>query len=252
MSGSGLSQGEPFMSDQQTSGESEPAPAVGGAGGASTTARARSMAEDFVDRGAPWSPKTSWSIVLVEGIVVAIVGLLFIFKPLGGTSTTLQLVGFVLLGGSLVTIVQRSGRILGMKIDESGALELGRRSRGTPRIANRLLRRVRDFAQIKADGRITRPVVTLALKALEVDERGLDDMDKRILTTIIEKFSGGPVGIGKLATAVGEEGETIEEIYEPYLVQEGFLERTPRGREVTDLARKHFGRQKPTDQTRLL
>lgn len=141
----------------------------------------------------------------------------------------------------LKTIVKRSAGILEVEIEEDGAYEIARRSRGTPRIANRLLRRVRDFAQIKADGRITKPVVTLALDALEVDERGLDDMDKRILTTIIGKFGGGPVGIGTLATAVGEEGETIEEIYEPYLVQEGFIERTPRGRVATELAQKHFG-----------
>ncbi len=141
----------------------------------------------------------------------------------------------------LKTIVKRSARILEVEIEEDGAFEIARRSRGTPRIANRLLRRVRDFAQIKGDGRITKPVVTLALEAMEVDERGLDDMDKRILTTIIEKFGGGPVGIGTLATAVGEEGETIEEIYEPYLVQEGFIERTSRGRVATELARRHFG-----------
>jgi Holliday junction DNA helicase RuvB len=143
--------------------------------------------------------------------------------------------------GDLNTIVKRSAGILEVEIEEEGAFEIARRSRGTPRIANRLLRRVRDFAQIKADGRITKPVVALALDALEVDERGLDDMDKRILTTIIGKFGGGPVGIGTLATAVGEESETIEEIYEPYLVQEGFIERTSRGRVATELAQKHFG-----------
>ena len=141
----------------------------------------------------------------------------------------------------LKTIVRRSAGILEVEIEEDGAFEIARRSRGTPRIANRLLRRVRDFAQIKADGRITREVVALALKALDVDERGLDDMDKRILTTIIGKFGGGPVGIGTLATAVGEESETIEEVYEPYLVQEGFIERTSRGRVATELAQKHFG-----------
>jgi Holliday junction DNA helicase RuvB len=137
-------------------------------------------------------------------------------------------------------IVERSAGILEVEIESEGALEIAKRSRGTPRIANRLLRRVRDFAEIKADGRITKPVVSLALEALEVDERGLDDMDKRIITAIIEKFGGGPVGIGTLATAVGEEGETIEEIYEPYLVQEGFIERTSRGRVATELARRHF------------
>lgn len=144
----------------------------------------------------------------------------------------------------LKTIVERSARILEVEIESNGAFEIARRSRGTPRIANRLLRRVRDFAEIKADGRITKPVVSLALEALEVDELGLDDMDKRILTTIIEKFGGGPVGIGTLATAVGEEGETIEEVYEPYLVQEGFVERTSRGRVATELARRHFGKQR--------
>lgn len=142
----------------------------------------------------------------------------------------------------LKTIVERSARILEVEIESNGAFEIARRSRGTPRIANRLLRRVRDFAEIKADGRITKPVVSLALEALEVDELGLDDMDKRILMTIIEKFGGGPVGIGTLATAVGEEGETIEEVYEPYLVQEGFVERTSRGRVATELARRHFGK----------
>ncbi len=150
----------------------------------------------------------------------------------------------------LNTIVKRSAGILQVEIEEDGAFEIARRSRGTPRIANRLLRRVRDFAQIKADGRITRSVVALALSALEVDERGLDDMDKRILTTIIGKFAGGPVGIGTLATAVGEDSETIEEVYEPYLVQEGFIERTSRGRVATELAQKHFGRgRKPGEQT---
>jgi Holliday junction DNA helicase RuvB len=150
----------------------------------------------------------------------------------------------------LRTIVKRSAGILEVEIEEDAAFEIARRSRGTPRIANRLLRRVRDFAEIRADGRITMPVVSLALEALEVDERGLDDMDKRILTTIIEKFGGGPVGIGTLATAVGEEGETIEEIYEPYLVQEGFIERTSRGRVATELAQRHFGtRRGPGEQT---
>lgn len=144
----------------------------------------------------------------------------------------------------LKTIVDRSAKILGVAIDEEGAAEIARRSRGTPRIANRLLRRVRDFAQVKGQGRVTLDIACHGLEALEVDRRGLDEMDKRIITTIMDKFSGGPVGIGTLATAVGEEEDTIEEVYEPYLVQEGFLERTPRGREVTDLARRHFGRPK--------
>ncbi len=140
----------------------------------------------------------------------------------------------------LKRIVERSARILKVEIDDGGAFEIARRARGTPRVANRLLRRVRDFAQIKADGKITREVAADALEALEVDERGLDEMDKRIITTIITKFGGGPVGINTLATAVGEEAETIEEVYEPYLVQEGFLKRTPRGREATKLAYRHF------------
>jgi Holliday junction DNA helicase RuvB len=142
-------------------------------------------------------------------------------------------------------IVDRSAKILGVEIDDEGAIEIASRSRGTPRIANRLLRRVRDFAQVKAQGRITRDIARHGLEALEVDERGLDDMDKRIILTIMDKFAGGPVGIGTLATAVGEEQDTIEEVYEPYLVQEGFLERTPRGREVTEIARRHFGRHAP-------
>jgi len=150
------------------------------------------------------------------------------------------------------TIVKRSAGIMAVEIDDDGAMEIARRSRCTPRIANRLLRRIRDFAQVRGEGKVTEEIARVGLTALEVDERGLDDMDKRIITTIIDKFGGGPVGINTLATAVGEEGETIEEVYEPYLVQEGFLERTSRGREVTDLARQHFGRQKPTDQNRLL
>jgi Holliday junction DNA helicase RuvB len=152
----------------------------------------------------------------------------------------------------LKLIVERSARILGVEISEEGALEIAGRSRCTPRIANRLLRRIRDFAQVKGQGTITNDIAKIGLEALEVDECGLDDMDKRILTTIIDKFGGGPVGIGTLATAVGEEAETIEEVYEPYLVQEGFIERTPRGREVTDLAHRHFGKSRSTgDQSTL-
>lgn len=139
-------------------------------------------------------------------------------------------------------VVKRSAGILGIEIDEDGAREIAGRSRGTPRIANRLLRRVRDFAQVKGEGRVTKDIAVHALEALEVDGRGLDDMDKRIILTIMDKFAGGPVGINTLAAAVGEDEDTLEEVYEPYLVQEGFLERTPRGREVTDLARRHFGR----------
>ena len=151
----------------------------------------------------------------------------------------------------LKLIVERSAKILGVAIEDNGAEEIAGRSRCTPRIANRLLRRVRDFAQVKGEGKITKEIAEMGLEALEVDKRGLDDMDKRILRTIMEKFGGGPVGINTLATAVGEEAETIEEVYEPYLVQEGFLERTPRGREITELAHKHFGTFRAGDQSQL-
>lgn len=137
-------------------------------------------------------------------------------------------------------IVKRSAKILEVQIDEDGALEIATRSRGTPRIANRLLRRTRDFAQVRAEGIITRQVADQSLKLLEVDGRGLDEMDKRILRTIIEKYNGGPVGLNTIAVAVGEESETIEEMYEPFLIQEGFIKRTPRGRVVTRLAYEHF------------
>ncbi|HEV8243099.1 MAG TPA: Holliday junction branch migration DNA helicase RuvB [Nitrospirales bacterium] len=144
----------------------------------------------------------------------------------------------------LETIVKRSARILKMAIDESGAAEVARRSRGTPRIANRLLRRVRDFAQVKSDGRITREVADAALAWIGVDSAGFDDMDRKLLLALIEKFSGGPVGIESLAMALGEERGTVEDVYEPYLVQAGYLERTSRGRVATRLAFQHFGRQK--------
>ncbi len=140
----------------------------------------------------------------------------------------------------LKQIILRSARILKVEIDEDGALELARRSRGTPRVANRLLRRTRDYAQVKADGIITRQVSDKALDMLEVDELGLDDMDKRIIRIIIEKYDGGPVGLNTIAVAVGEEADTIEEIYEPFLIQEGFVKRTPRGRVATSLAYQHF------------
>ena len=133
-------------------------------------------------------------------------------------------------------IVSRSARILGVELDEAGAREIARRSRGTPRIANNLLRRVRDFAQVRHDGRITAPVASQALAMLEIDEQGLDEMDKRILETIIAKFGGGPVGLGSLAVAVGEEPDTIEEVYEPYLIMEGYLKRTAQGRVATELS----------------
>ena len=142
----------------------------------------------------------------------------------------------------LSTILERSANILNVDINSDAAIEIAGRSRGTPRIANGLLRRVRDFAQIKGDGRIDLEITQYSLKALNVDAHGLDDMDNKILTTLIDKFKGGPVGITTLATAVSENGETIEEVYEPFLIQEGFLVRTPRGREVTELAYRHLGR----------
>ncbi len=140
----------------------------------------------------------------------------------------------------LTGIVERSSKILDTPIEPNAAYEIARRSRGTPRIANNLLRRTRDFAQIKGNGTITLEIAQIALKALDVDQNGLDDMDIRILRTIIEKFKGGPVGLTTIATAVGEEAETIEEVYEPFLIQEGYLMRTSRGREATELAYKHL------------
>jgi Holliday junction DNA helicase RuvB len=145
----------------------------------------------------------------------------------------------------LTDIVLRSGGILQTPIDEVAAYELARRSRGTPRIANMLLRRTRDFAEVKGNGTITLEIAKVALNALDVDENGLDEMDNRILLTIIEKFKGGPVGLGTIATACGEEAETIEEVYEPFLIQEGYLKRTSRGRMATELAYKHL-KIKPT------
>ncbi len=142
-------------------------------------------------------------------------------------------------------IILRSAGILGTRISLDAVEEIGRRSRGTPRIANGLLRRVRDFAQVLNDGNIDLGITQHALKALNVDEHGLDDMDNRILSTIIEKFKGGPVGISTIATAVGEEAGTLEEVYEPFLIQEGFLQRTPRGREVTAKAYTHLGKKEP-------
>jgi Holliday junction DNA helicase RuvB len=143
--------------------------------------------------------------------------------------------------GDLYKIVIRSAGILGAEIDEPGALAIASRARGTPRVANRLLRRVRDFAQVKHEGRIDRDIAVGAMESLGVDEAGFDEMDKRIIKTIIEKFSGGPVGIDTISVAVGEEPDTIEEVFEPYLILQGYLKRTPRGREATDLAYKHFG-----------
>jgi Holliday junction DNA helicase RuvB len=150
----------------------------------------------------------------------------------------------------LTTIVKRSAKILSTPIEHDAAFEIARRSRGTPRIANNLLRRTRDFAQIKGDGTINKAIAQMALKALDVDDHGLDDMDNRILSTIIEKFKGGPVGITTIATAVGEESETIEEVYEPFLIQEGYIKRTSRGREATELAYKHLKLAPPASKTR--
>ncbi|HNQ26329.1 MAG TPA: Holliday junction branch migration DNA helicase RuvB [Aquaticitalea sp.] len=151
----------------------------------------------------------------------------------------------------LTTIVQRSASILKVPISMEAAIEIAGRSRGTPRIANALLRRVRDFAQIKGSGTIDIAIAKFALKALNVDAHGLDEMDNKILTTIIDKFKGGPVGITTLATAVSDSAETIEEVYEPFLIQQGFIMRTPRGREVTELAYKHLGKFKGRSQGEL-
>ena len=152
---------------------------------------------------------------------------------------------------TLTGIVIRSASILKVKIEDDAAREIAGRSRGTPRIANLLLRRVRDFAQIKGSGDIEMNISKHALEALNVDKFGLDEMDNRILSTIIDKFKGGPVGITTIATAVGEEAGTIEEVYEPFLIQEGYLMRTPRGREATELAYKHLGKTKKSSQRKL-
>lgn len=141
----------------------------------------------------------------------------------------------------LVTIVMRSASVFQVEMDEEGALEIARRSRGTPRLANRLLKRVRDFAQVKYDGIITKEIARAALDLLEVDKQGLDNTDRLILRTMIEKFAGGPVGLDTLAASVGEDSGTIEDVYEPYLIKNGFLARTPRGRVITDLTYRHFG-----------
>jgi Holliday junction DNA helicase RuvB len=151
----------------------------------------------------------------------------------------------------LGSIVERSSTILKSVIDHKAAFEIAGRSRGTPRIANALLRRTRDFAQIKGDGTISHQIAKIALDALNVDSRGLDEMDNRILTAIIDKFKGGPVGINTIATAVSEEAGTIEEVYEPFLIKEGFLQRTARGREATELAYQHLNKEKPFDNPRL-
>ena len=143
---------------------------------------------------------------------------------------------------TLTTIVERSAKILRVRIDPKAAAEIAGRSRGTPRIANALLRRVRDFAQVKGNGDINTEIARFSLEALNIDKYGLDEIDNKILTTIIDKFKGGPVGITTIATAIGEDAGTVEEVYEPFLIKEGFIRRTPRGREVTDLAYEHLGR----------
>ena len=151
----------------------------------------------------------------------------------------------------LSKIIKRSSEILEIKIDNDAAFEIAGRSRGTPRISNSLLRRVRDFAQIKGSGKIDLDITRFALKSLNVDKHGLDEMDNKILTTLIDKFKGGPVGINTLSTAVSESSETLEEVYEPFLIQQGFIVRTPRGREVTKLAYDHLGKQKLNSQNEL-
>ncbi|MDH1847265.1 Holliday junction branch migration DNA helicase RuvB [Aeromonas caviae] len=148
----------------------------------------------------------------------------------------------------LTDIVSRSARCLGLDMTEDGALEVARRSRGTPRIANRLLRRVRDFAQVKSDGRIDGPIAARAMDMLDVDNEGFDFMDRKLLLAVIDKFMGGPVGLDNLAAAIGEEKDTIEDVLEPYLIQQGYLQRTPRGRIATQRAYVHFGLERPADQ----
>jgi Holliday junction DNA helicase RuvB len=148
----------------------------------------------------------------------------------------------------LTDIVSRSARCLGLEMTSDGALELARRSRGTPRIANRLLRRVRDFAQVKSDGRIDGPIAARAMDMLDVDNEGFDFMDRKLLLAVIDKFLGGPVGLDNLAAAIGEEKDTIEDVLEPYLIQQGYLQRTPRGRMATPRAYAHFGLQRPDER----
>jgi holliday junction DNA helicase ruvB len=158
-----------------------------------------------------------------------------------GIQSRLEYYNVELLG----MIIERSARVLGVPIYEDAALEIARRSRGTPRIANALLRRVRDFAEIKGNGEIDLNIAKFALNSLNVDEYGLDDMDNKIMRVMIENFKGKPVGISALATSIGENAETLEEVYEPYLIQEGFIIRTPRGREVTEKAYRHLGISQP-------
>ncbi|TQV75093.1 Holliday junction branch migration DNA helicase RuvB [Aliikangiella marina] len=143
--------------------------------------------------------------------------------------------------GDLTSIVERSANIIGLPIDTNGAKEIARRSRGTPRIANRLLRRVRDYAEVKSDGKITQEISDMALNLLDVDDKGFDNMDRKLILAIINKFDGGPVGLDSIAAAIGEERDTIDDVLEPFLIQQGFLHRTPRGRVATKLAYQHFG-----------
>ncbi|MBQ9177680.1 MAG: Holliday junction branch migration DNA helicase RuvB, partial [Prevotella sp.] len=150
---------------------------------------------------------------------------------------------------TLTRILKRSASILGVPIDDDAAVEIARRSRGTPRIANALLRRVRDFAQVKGNGSIDTQIAQFALTMLNIDQYGLDEIDNKILLTIIDKFKGGPVGLTTIATAIGEDAGTLEEVYEPYLIMEGFIKRTPRGRMVTDLAYSHLGRNRFDNNT---
>lgn len=152
----------------------------------------------------------------------------------------------------LELIAKRSARILDVDMDDAGAREIAGRSRGTPRICNNLLRRVRDFAQVKADGKITQAVADSALTMLDIDEQGLDEMDKRVLETILHRFNGGPVGLSSLAVSVGEEADTIEEVYEPFLIQQGYLKRTPQGRVATELCYRRFGLKQDGTQGRLI
>ena len=149
---------------------------------------------------------------------------------------------------TLANIVKRSANIMNVPCNDSAAAEIASRSRGTPRICNALLRRVRDFAQVKGSGKIDKEIACFALEALNIDQYGLDEIDNKILCTIIDKFSGGPVGLTTIATALGEDAGTIEEVYEPFLIKEGFLKRTPRGREVTPLAYQHLGRSRTGQQ----
>jgi Holliday junction DNA helicase RuvB len=153
--------------------------------------------------------------------------------------------------GDITEIVRRSARILAVPVDDAAAHEIARRSRGTPRIANRLLRRVRDYAQVRADGRVTTDVARAALTMLEVDDHGFDEVDRKLLRTIIDKFGGGPVGINTIAAAIHEERDAIEDMYEPFLMQAGFLDRTPRGRVATRRAYEYFGLTAPGKDTRL-